>query len=331
VQKGPFDLPITSGFEPKETLRTFGEYVLLARLAQGGMGEVFAARKGGGGGLVCVKILREGAAQDATLSRRFANESRLCVSMSHPGICQVVDAGEVHGTRYLVLEYIPGRTLFRLLDVVTNMRRVLPPQLSLSVILDVLDALDYVHHHTDPMSGAPLSIVHKDVSPQNIMLSIHGEVKLIDFGLAQSTLDDAGMKDQVFGKIMYMPPEQAWGAPVDGRADQFAAAAVLLEMLTGERMYPGLSREQMAELPDGYLPPALGALSADVRSILQRALARRPERRYGTCADLAIALRESSLGPSMGRPQLRAVIHGLLPEDVKQVQQAAASWLRKSG
>jgi serine/threonine protein kinase len=327
----PFDMPVTSVFEPKETLRAFGEYVLLARLAKGGMGEVFAARKGGASSLVCVKILREEAAQDIALVRRFANEAQLCGPMSHPGICQVVDAGEVMGTRYLVLEYIPGRTLFRLLDVVNHMRRVLPPQLSLSVILDVLDALDYVHHHADPMSGKPLGIVHKDVSPQNIMLSIHGEVKLIDFGLAQSALDDESVRDHIFGKIMYMPPEQAWGARVDARADQFAAAAVLLEMLTGERMYPGLSREQMAELPDNYLPPALGALSADVGAILKRALSRKPDRRYGSCADLAIALRESSLGPSMGRPQLRAVVHGLLPDDVRQIQATAAAWLRKSG
>lgn len=331
--QNPFDPPAPGdGFEPKDTLRAFGEYVLLARIAKGGMGEVFVARRGGAGGLVCVKILRDEAAADPALARRFANEAQLIAPISHPGVCQVVDAGEVHGTRYLVLEYIPGRPLFRLLDVVTRMRRVLPPGLSLSVMLDVLDALDFVHHHADPMSGKPLHIVHRDVSPQNIMLSIHGEVKLIDFGLAQSALDEGvRQREQVFGKIAYMPPEQAVGGRVDGRADQFAAAAVLLEMLTGERLYPGLSREQMAELPESYLPPSLAALQPDARAVLTRALSRRVERRFGTCAELASALRGLSLGLPMGRPELRAVVHGLLPDDVKQVQNSTAAWLRKSG
>jgi eukaryotic-like serine/threonine-protein kinase len=330
--QNPFDPPDPNdAFDPKDTLRAFGEYVLLARLAKGGMGEVFAARKGGAGGLVCVKILRDEAAQDPALARRFANEAQLISPISHPGVCQVVDAGEVRGTRYLVLEYIPGRPLARLLDVISRMRRVLPPQLSLSVMLDVLDALDFVHGHADPMSGKPLHIVHRDVSPQNIMISIHGEVKLIDFGLASSALDE-GIKERehVFGKVAYMPPEQAAGALVDGRADQFAAAAVLLEMLTGERLYPGLSREQMRDLPDSYMPPSLGALAPDVRAVMEKALSRKAERRFVTCGELASALRGTSIGAPMGRAELRAVVHGLLAQDVLQIQQSTAGWLRKS-
>jgi serine/threonine-protein kinase len=339
TERPPFELedfPSTdvgqpNPFEPKETLRAFGEYVLLARLAKGGMGELFVARKGGAGGLCVVKQLRPEAAADPALTRRFVNEAQLIAPIAHPGVCQVIDAGESGGTRYLVMEFIPGRPLSRLLDVVGSMRRVLPPQLALSVILDVLDALDFVHHHADPVTGRPLHIVHRDVSPQNIMISIHGEVKLIDFGLAQSALDDgAKERDPVFGKIAYMPPEQAAGGRVDGRADQFAAAGVLLEMLTGERLYPGLSHQQIAEMRDDYLPPSLGALAPDVQAVLKRALARRPDRRFATCADLAAALRKSSLGAPMGRPQLRAILHGLCPSDVAAIQQGVAGWLRKS-
>jgi serine/threonine protein kinase len=339
TEKPPFeldDLPAADGgspnpFEPKETLRAFGEYVLLARLAKGGMGELFVARKGGAGGLVVVKQLRPEAAGDPALARRFANEAQLIGPVSHPGVCQVIDAGAVGDARYLVLEHIPGRPLSRLLDVVTGMRRVLPPQLALSVILDVLDALDFVHQHADPVTGKPLHIVHRDVSPQNVMISIHGEVKLIDFGLAQSALDDgAKERDPVFGKIAYMPPEQAMGGRVDGRADQFAAAGVLLEMLTGERLYPGLSHQQIAELSESYLPPSLGALLPDVHKVVKKALLRRPEKRFATCAEFASALRGLSLGAPMGRPELRAILYGLLPNDVAAIKASVANWLRKS-
>ncbi len=322
--------PDSNAFEPKDTLRSFGEYVLLARLAKGGMGELFVARRGSAGGLVVVKTLRPEAAAQPALVRRFANEAQLVAPMAHPAICLVVDSGIVQGTRYLVLEFIAGRPLMRLLEVVAAKRRVLPPQVALSVILDVLDALDFVHTYKDPLTGESLQIVHRDVSPQNVMVSIQGEVKLIDFGLAQSTLDGAHLKDTVFGKIAYMAPEQAGGARVDHRADQFAAAGVLLEMLTGERLYPGLSREQIAALDDSFLPPALGALARDVKSVLAKALARKVDRRFASCAQFASALRGLSLGAAMGRAELRAVVHGLLATDVRAISDATISYLRRT-
>lgn len=203
--------------------RPFGDYSLLHRLGRGGMGDVFLARAAGFLGIqkVCVlKTVRADMTRDAEYVARFIDEARIVVQLSQRNICPVFDMGKVGESYYLAMEHVAGRDLTTVLRRAAERARSVAPDVALYLVSEILDALDYAHRLTDPSSGAPLHLVHRDVSPHNIMVSYEGEAKLIDFGLAASTLKleqtESGI---VLGKLSYMAPEQA-------RADQIGRAHV---------------------------------------------------------------------------------------------------------
>ncbi len=246
---------------PEEYPRAFGNYVLLAPLARGGMGEVFLAKHGSVRGLekhCVVKTLRPHLTDDREYTTRFIDEARIVVQLGHRNICHVFDVGTVGERYYLAMEYIAGKDLRALTHDVAEKGNVVNPGLALHVVCEVLEALDYAHRHADAATGRPLLLVHRDVSPQNVMLSWEGEVKLIDFGLAASTLKmEQTSPNVVMGKLSYMAPEQVRGERVDGRADLFAVGVMLYEMLVGERFYEGRSPyEILGHRRPGRLPPA---------------------------------------------------------------------------
>ncbi len=219
--------------------RAFGPYSSMAR---GGMGEVFLARSGGAGletlqKHCVVKTLRPHLTDDREYVTRFLDESRVVVQLSHRNLCQVFDVGLVGERYYLAMELIAGQDLRTLADATGPM----PPALAIYIVGEVLEALDYAHRLTD-VRGVPLRLVHRDVSPQNTMVSYEGEVKLIDFGLVQSAVKVEKTSPQtVMGKLAYMSPEQLRGEPASPGIDLYAAAIVLCELLLGARFYGALS------------------------------------------------------------------------------------------
>ncbi len=270
--------------------RPLGPYLLLARIGRGGMGDVYLARHGMLSGFEkhCVlKMLRDDRANDPELLARFADEARVVVQLSHRNICPVFDVGRVGDRLYVVLEHIVGRDLRTV-----AMLRPLPAAIALHIVGEVCEALDYAHRFVDRKTGAPLGLVHRDVSPHNVLLGVDGDTKLIDFGIA-TTRVTATPTQEVLGKLTYMSPEHARGEVVDHRADQFATAVMLTELLLSERFHEGLGTAQVRELVgEGTFRPARfrTAIEPELAGIIDRALAPRAADRWPSMGDFADAL-----------------------------------------
>jgi serine/threonine-protein kinase len=252
------------------------------------MGEIYLARREGPANFektVVIKRILPHLAREETFIKKFLDEARIVVNLTHSNIVPVFDMGEEDGEYYLAMEYVPGRDLRGILQQLHESgEERLPPPMALRIASETCKALGYAHRRTDD-EGENLGIVHRDVSPSNVIVSKEGETKLIDFGVAQA----AGrlsktMSGRIQGKCAYMSPEQAEGAEVDARTDIFSAGVVLYEMLTGQRPFEGdtdletlrLVRECHFDDPSSVnpdLPPALD-------DTLAKALAERPEDRY---------------------------------------------------
>ncbi len=295
--------------------RVFGAYTLLASFGRGGMGEVFLAQRSGLRGaerLCVVKTLRGELADDAEYTGRFLDEARVVTQLHHSGVSQVFDAGQVGTTYYLAMEFISGVTLRELEREMTKVGVRLARGVALHIVSEVLDALHYAHTLEHPLTGAQMHIVHRDVSPQNVMLSFQGDVKLIDFGLAQSALKEENTSSEVvMGKVAYMSPEQARGDAVDGRCDQFAVGVMLYELLTNQRYYGNATtREIWMRAGQGHLPGDVDALDAPLAAIIRKAVERRVDDRWASCGAMRDALDEvrTAYFPGVGRKQLKALV-----------------------
>lgn len=312
-----------------ELPHAFGDYTLLRLLGRGGMGQVFLAQVKARGlsGIdkICViKTLRP--TNDPEYERRFIDEARLIVLLGHKNICPVFDAGCFEGTYYLAMEHVAGQELRGLQRAAEQRGAPLPAAVVVHVIKEVLEALDAAHRMTHPITREPLRVVHRDVSPQNVMVSTEGEVKLIDFGLAVSTQKVERTAPQiVMGKMAYMAPEQARGDVVDGRADQFACAVMLYELLTNERYYGDLPFDAMWRLSGsgGHLPAKLATLPDDVRAVIVRATAADRAQRFSSCGDMRDALTaiELARGAIAGSRDVRVALRDL--ESISQSAPAA--------
>ena len=317
---------------PEEYPRTFGNYLLLAPVARGGMGEVFLAKHGTVAGLekhCVVKTLRPHLTDDREYTTRFIDEARIVVQLNHRNICHVFDVGAVGERYYLAMEYIAGRDLRTLTFTVSEQGGVLAPGLALHCVCEVLEALDYAHRHSDAATGRPLLLVHRDVSPQNVMVSWEGEVKLIDFGLAASSLKiEQTSPNVVMGKLAYMSPEKVRGEKVDGRADQFAVGVMLYEVLVGERFYDGRSPYEIWGLAaqGGFRPRGWEVLDADVRAILDHALAATHNGRYATCNEMREALQAYRYAHGLhgDGPMLRALMQKVFAADIDESKKTMA-------
>ena len=293
--------------------RAFGPYLLLSSMARGGMGEVFLARSGGAGletlqKHCVVKTLRPHLTDDREYVTRFLDESRVVVQLSHRNICQVFDVGLVGERYYLAMELIAGQDLRTLADATGPM----PPALAIYIVGEVLEALDYAHRLSD-VRGVPLRLVHRDVSPQNSMVSYEGEVKLIDFGLAQSAVKVEKTSPQtVMSKLAYMSPEQLRGEPASPGIDLYAAAVVLCELLLGARFYGALSTHEtwLVAARGGHRPQGFDRLEPGLSAILDRALAASAADRYRDALALRAALLEWRTGQGLwaDAPALRGAV-----------------------
>ena len=270
----------------------FGRYTLLSHLATGGMGEIYLARLEGMQGFekLCVikKILPQLAA-DSDFVERFVGEARTLVRLSHGSIAQVLDMGVHEGEAYMALEYVDGKDLRKVAARVRDRQVPLPLTFILYTMGRVLDALAYAHRKKDD-DGEELRLVHRDISPQNILISYEGEVKVIDFGLAKSRLSAAKTNPSIIlGKFLYMSPEQARHQPVDRRSDLYAVGLCLYELISGKNpfddVHPGelmtvVSQPKIAPL-DEVEPLTPRAVTA----LVTQALAVDPSQRFQTAEE----------------------------------------------
>lgn len=328
---GPAGLgPFAPGY-PK----AFGPYALLKSFAHGGMGQVFLAQSGGLQGLekLCVvKKLRADLTENREYVRRFLDEARVVVQLNHANICHVFDVGCVEAEYYLAMEYVAGVNLRALFHRAKEKNSPIAEPVALCALREVLEALDYAHRLTHPLTGQSLRLVHRDVSPQNVMLSYEGETKLIDFGLAASDLKEEHTQgDVVMGKVAYMSPEQARGEAIDAHTDQFAAAVLVYELLVGERYYGDLTTHQIWQVvgTGNFKPPAWDRLPRKLQILLSKALAAHPRDRYPTCGDFSEELmgylNAKSLTPS--KRHMRAYVHELFAAEIERERKRLASWM----
>lgn len=271
----------------------FGRYTLVAPIATGGMGEIFLARMEGPQGFekFCVikKILPH-LAEDGEFVERFVNEAKTLVKLSHGSIAQVLDMGLHNGDPYIALEHVDGKDLRK---VASRMREQgTPPPLTfvLYVMSRVLDALAYAHRKRDE-DDREIGLVHRDISPQNVLVSYEGEVKVIDFGLAKSTLSSAKTNPSIIlGKFMYMSPEQARHMPADRRSDLYSVGLCLYELIAGKNPFDDApTGELMQRVASPQIPSLLGfdpLLPPTVAQVVQKALAVDPDQRYQTAEEL---------------------------------------------
>ena len=282
--------------------RPFGSYLLLQNFARGGMGEVYLAKSGGIAGLerVCVlKKLRSELTGDREYVTRFVDEARVVVTLNHANICNVFDVGRVAGAvggpeeYYLAMEYVAGRDVRTLQDRCRKQGLPLGEATSIHLVAEVLRALDYAHRRKHPVTGEPLNLVHRDVSPQNVLVSYEGEVKLIDFGLAASRLKvERTQPNVVMGKMAYMAPEQARGDAIDARVDLFACGVLLYELLVNERFYEAMTANDIWQVAGrgGFQPRSWPSIDPDLQGILSRALHPDHQRRHASCGEFREAL-----------------------------------------
>ncbi len=277
----------------------FGKYLLVERLARGGMAEIFKAQTTGPHGFrktVVVKRIRPERAQDPQFIDMFIREAKLMVRLNHPKVVQVLDFGEVEGRYYLAMEYVRGTDCARLLQSCARMKVRVPEAVAVQIAIDVLDALDYAHN-LKGSDGRPLGIVHRDISPSNVFVSRLGEVKLADFGLATLAAgDDPAETGVVRGKYGYLAPEVVMRRRSDHRVDIFAAGILLAELLMTARLFHARTYlDVLLQIRDARLDrlERYGKhIPAQLKRILKRALARDPGMRYQTASAFRDALQE---------------------------------------
>jgi serine/threonine protein kinase len=271
----------------------FGKYYLLERINVGGMAEVFRAKAFGVEGferLVAVKRILPNIAEDKEFIRMFVDEAKLSVQLNHANIAQIFDLGVVDGAYYIALEHVHGRDLRGIFDRCRAGGEPMPVAQACFVVMKICEGLDYAHNKRD-QGGRELQLVHRDVSPQNILVSFEGEVKLIDFGIAKAA--GKGSKTQagiLKGKFGYMSPEQVRGLPIDRRSDVFSCGIVLYELLTGERLFVGESDFSTLEKVRNVeiLPPSTynRKIPDELERIVLKALAKDVDDRYQNAIDL---------------------------------------------
>ncbi|MDP1919294.1 MAG: protein kinase [Myxococcales bacterium] len=275
-----------------------GKYTLLRKLAAGGMAEVFLSRVAGPAGFektVVVKRILGHLAEDPSFIAMFLAEAKLAAQLNHPNVVQVFDFGEQEGTWFLVMELIDGLNLRHLFRKAAEKGEYLPIGVALKIAIMALEGLAYAHEFADPSTGEPLALVHRDVSPDNILVGRNGAVKVVDFGIAkaanQTHLTRTGT---VKGKFSYMPPEQLQGQPLDKRADVFAMGIVLYELLTARKPFDTSNDAVVvrAILYENFVPLRTYRVDAPeaLEQILSRALAKDVSQRYADCRAMAADL-----------------------------------------
>jgi serine/threonine-protein kinase len=289
-----------------------GDYHLLRKIGEGGMGAIFLAKRLGVAGFektFVLKVMLDSLAGSEEFVAMFFDEARLAARLTHPNIAQVHDFGVIDGNYYYAMEHIPGEDLSAIIGQLRRRKASIPVGIALRIMVDVCAGLDYAHTLSD--GGQPLSIIHRDISPSNVMVSYQGAVKLLDFGIAKAAsrvhaTHSRGMK----GKLAYLAPEQVQGQAIDARADLFSLGITFYSLVT-ER-HPFRRDSQLAtmhaivheETPDPRSERE--DLPEEIAAIIHRSLAREPDRRYQSAAEMGAELQAAmaQIAPGTGGAEL---------------------------
>ncbi|HXL39181.1 MAG TPA: serine/threonine-protein kinase [Myxococcales bacterium] len=290
-----------------------GKYKLVRLIASGGMAEVYLARQAGAAGfekLVCLKRILPHLARDKQFVEMFLNEARLAARLDHPNIVSILDLGEANGNYFIAMEFIDGPSLRAAAKRSLERGERLPIPEIVKIVSMAAAGLHYAHELTDA-GGKPLGLVHRDISPDNVLVHRNGAAKVVDFGIAKAANSSSSTRTGTLkGKVAYMPPEQLRGDPLDRRTDVFALGVVLYELLAGQRPWAGDSEVSLIGRIMTEVPPPLSTLRPDAPAglvaVLDRALAKDREARYASCHDLQADLEALlvSLGQTIAQARI---------------------------
>ena len=316
------------------TDKHFGKYNLLHRLAVGGMAEIFIARHQGLQGFsrkIVIKRIRPHLSKEQSFITMFLNEAKLAAQLNHSNICQIYDLGRIDESYFIAMEYVRGRDMRQVVSRADKKGIEFPVVYALKVASAVCEGLYYAHRKVDDQ-GRPLHIVHRDVTPENVMVSFDGEVKILDFGIAkaETTVSETRM-GEIKGKLGYMSPEQVMGKTLDQRSDVFSLGVVLYEWLTGHKPFTGQNDvEILKAVADGKIYPPTSFrpdLPQPVEAIVQKALARNREERYQSAWELQYDLNQFLSGGEFNPTNIHLsnFLRQLFAEDIAKEDQALAS------
>jgi serine/threonine-protein kinase len=324
------------GLPPTQQL---GKYRLVATLGQGGMGTVYLALASGLGQfrkVLVVKELRQDLTRSAGFVSMFMDEAKLTARLDHPNVVQTFEAGEVEERYYLAMEYLDGQPLSALIDRLADSNG-LPLWVHIQILCEVLAGLHYAHELPD-YDGTSLGVVHRDVSPQNVFVTYHGQVKVVDFGVAKaagaSTLTDPGVFK---GKFAYAAPEQVLGRPVDPRTDVFAVGVMLWEAITGRRFSPSLATPTAFRDRTAGREPRIHDMQGEVDPLLaeicDRALAVDPDVRFPTANSFRAALQEflSLSGVRVEAPEIGQFMRDVFARERRDVHMLIERAMKHGG
>jgi serine/threonine protein kinase len=315
----------------------FGKYYLLERINVGGMAEVFRAKAFGVEGferLVAVKKILPNIAEDEEFIAMFIDEAKIAVQLQHANIAQIFDLGKVEDSFFIALEFVRGRDLRAMFDRLRQRGEAMPTPQACFIVMQVCEGLDYAHNKRDGQ-GQELHLVHRDISPQNVLVGFEGEIKLIDFGIAKAAGKASKTQAGILkGKFGYMSPEQVRGLPIDRRSDIFSVGIVLYELLTGERLFMGesdfstLEKVRNVEIlaPSSYNK----TIPEELERIALKALAKDPEDRYQNAIDLHDDLQAFlyTKGELYSRKDLAAWMKKMFPAEIEEENTKAEQFRR---
>jgi serine/threonine protein kinase len=277
----------------------FGKYLLLDRISVGGMAEVFKAKSFGIEGfekIVAIKRILPSMGEDRDFIRMFIDEANIAGQLSHANICQIFELGRIETSHFIAMEYLWGKDLLQIQNRFRRSKAEMPLPMAYYIVAKVCEGLDYAHRKKDAF-GQPMNIVHRDCSPQNVLVSYEGEVKLIDFGIAKAASRSSKTVAGVLkGKFGYMSPEQVRGMALDRRSDIFAVGTVLYECVTGQRLFQSESDFSTLEKVRSVsiLPPSHfnANIPEELERIIMKALQREPGDRYQWASELRADLQQ---------------------------------------
>jgi len=296
-----------TGFEPKQ----FGKYQLLDKIAVGGMAELFRAKLTGAQGfekLIAIKKILPNLSREENLVTAFIDEAKLAALLHHENIIQIYDFGSMDDQYFIAMEYLFGKDLRTITRTARKKDVALGIENIVYIVSRICAGLDYSHHLKD-LQGKPLNIIHRDINPQNILVTYEGQVKIIDFGIAKAANHNTQTRENLIkGKLAYMSPEQANGMQIDHRSDIFSTGIILYELLADRRMFTGETMHVLSLVRDAqYDPPeeVIPDLPSKLKEILCRCLAKDPNERYQTAGEMQADIEEFMFELSM-RPNARS-------------------------
>jgi serine/threonine-protein kinase len=312
-----------------------GRYQLLKEIAIGGMAEIYVAKQTGVEGfekLVVIKKILPQFARDPHFIKMFLNEARLAARLTHPNIVHIYDLGYANGVYFIAMEYIHGENLSGVTFACRQQKHAIPLEHALKIVSQICEGLHYAHSKTN-VQGKPLGVVHRDVSPQNILISFEGVVKLVDFGVAKAATryDEDTRAGLIKGKLAYMSPEQISGQPMDSRSDLFSLGIVLWELCTGRRLFgrfePAVILQKIAEAEVTAPSQANRRVTPPLEAIILRCLQKDPGRRYQSAFQMHMAIEEfmKKQGLSSSTLHLGRFMHTLFKqklEDDEKIREA---------